>query len=99
GGVDRQHPGHALRPLGVDALQPPMRVRAAHDVRVRLPGLVDVVGVAAGAAQELRVFRALDALADAVSRGQDNNSTDRKSGSAPYFTARRRNKAGARMLQ
>jgi len=51
-----------------------MRVRAAHDVRVRLPGLVDVVGVAAGAAQELRVFRALDALTNAVIRGQGRNS-------------------------
>ncbi len=47
---------------------------AAHEVRVRLPGLVDVVGVGAGAAQELGIFRALDALADAVIRGQGNNS-------------------------
>jgi len=40
-------------------------MRTPHDRRVRLPGLVDVVGVATFSSQELRIFGTLDAIADA----------------------------------
>jgi hypothetical protein len=43
---------------------------ASHDPRVRLPGQVQVVGVAAFAAQEHRIFGARDRLADAMAAGR-----------------------------
>jgi hypothetical protein len=43
-----------------------VRVRASHHVHVRLPRLVQVVRVAAFAAEEGRVFGAADGFADAV---------------------------------
>jgi hypothetical protein len=41
-----------------------MRVRAADDAGIRLPGLVQVVGIAAFAAQEGGVFGAADGFSD-----------------------------------
>jgi hypothetical protein len=61
-------------------------MRAAHDVRVRLPRLVDVVGVGTAAAQELGIFSALDALADAVIRIQGRNSMEARA--APWLFRR-----------
>jgi hypothetical protein len=47
-----------------------MRMRTAHHPRVGLAGLVQVIGIAAFAAQEHRVFGAIDRLADAVAAGR-----------------------------
>src|SRR5688572_23225400 len=47
-----------------------MRVRTAHDVRVRLPRLVQVVGVAAFASKQYWIFGALNSFADFESHRQ-----------------------------
>src|SRR6202008_758639 len=60
GGVDREYPGHALGVLNRDSLQGAMRMRTSHQVRIGLPGLVQVVGIAAFAAEEGGVFGAAD---------------------------------------
>ena len=64
GGVDGEHAGHRLCVFNRNAFDDPVGVRAAHDIGVRLPGLVQVVGVAAFAAEEGGVFGAADGLAN-----------------------------------
>src|SRR5262249_35439671 len=63
-GVDREHAGRFLRSVGLDRLDLRVRVRRAQEIRVRLVGELDVVGVLAGAGEEAGVFLALDARAD-----------------------------------
>ena len=64
-GVDAEHARHCLRRRGADRLDAAVRERAAHDEGMGLAGQVDVVGVAALAAQQLGVFGARHRLADA----------------------------------
>jgi hypothetical protein len=73
-GIDGEHPRHFPRRLGIHSPQHPVRVRASHHVRVRLPWLVQVVGIAALAGEELRVLRAAYRLADVVIGRQGRNS-------------------------
>ncbi len=66
GRVHREHARHRLRRGSVHRAEDAVRVRAPHDVGVGLAGLVHVVGIAALAAQQHRVFGAQHGLADAV---------------------------------
>src|SRR4051812_26834273 len=68
--VDRKNAGHFLRVLGGDSLEDSVGMRAAHDARIGLPRLVEVVRVAAFAAQQGGVFRSGDWVADSR-HGQD----------------------------
>ena len=63
-GVDRQHARHGACRRGVDAFQHPVRDAAAHHHGVGLAREVDVVGIAAAAAQESRILHARHGLAD-----------------------------------
>ena len=65
-GEHGQHAGHGLGRGLVDAADPRMGVRAAHEVGVGLAVLVDVVGVAALAGDEALVLLADDRGADAL---------------------------------
>jgi len=60
----RENAGHRERGALVKRADARMRVRRAHDARVRLPGKIDVVGVATLAAQETIVFLAAERLSD-----------------------------------
>src|SRR5262249_6439525 len=71
-----------------------MSMRAAHHPGVGLAGLVQVVGVAAFAAEQDRVFGALHPLADSVAAGRGFVRishrpiiADLKSGTDPHFSA------------
>ena len=63
-GVDRQHARHGACRRGVDAFQDPVRDAAAHHHGIGLAREVDVVGIAAAAAQESRILHARHGLAD-----------------------------------
>ncbi len=65
-GVDRDHALHLLGGGGVDRLDPPVRHGRAQDEGMRLIRQVDVVGVAAFAAQQRGVFLARHRLADGI---------------------------------
>jgi hypothetical protein len=64
-GIDAEHPRHGARRRGVDALDHPVGVTAAHHHRIDLARQLDVVGVAAFAAHQDRVFGARHRLPDA----------------------------------
>ena len=66
-GEHRQHAGHGLGRGLVDAGDPRMGVRRAHEIGVRLAVLADVVGVAALAGDEALILAADDARADPLS--------------------------------
>ena len=65
-GIDRQHARHCLRGAGVDPLDDPVPVTAAHEHRMGLAGHVEIVGVAALPLHQDRVLGAAHRLADAV---------------------------------
>jgi hypothetical protein len=60
-----QHARHRLRLFGVDALQHAVRHLAAHHHRIGLVRQIEVVGIAALALEQRRVFLARHRLADA----------------------------------
>src|SRR5262249_56635416 len=64
-GEDAEHARHRLRRSRVDGFDAPMRDARAQDVRVRLVGQADVVGVTALPAQESVIFLADQGLTDA----------------------------------
>ena len=61
GGEHRPHPGHGQRLGDVDAPDPGVRERAAHEGGVQHAGQGDVVDVAAPAGEDARVLDPLDA--------------------------------------
>ena len=65
-GEHGQHAGHALGRGLVDAGDPGMGMRAAHEVGIGLPVLVDIVRIAASAGDEALVFPAANRDADAI---------------------------------
>ncbi len=69
-GDDANDAGQRLGRRRVDRDDLRVRVRAAHDRRVRHAGQLDVVEVAALAAQEARVLDAVDALAEPAARAR-----------------------------
>ena len=64
-GQNRQHARHGLGGVGIDAADDPVRLARAHHHRIGLVRQVDIVGVAAFAAHQSRVFFARDRLSDA----------------------------------
>ena len=63
-GVDRQHAGHGAGFVQFNGRDHAMRMAAAHDDAVQLAFDSDVVGIAAPALHQRRVFRAPHGLAD-----------------------------------
>ena len=63
-GVDGEHARHALRLRGVDAADDAVRITAAHDHAIGLARKIDVIGKAAGAGDEHRIFAPRHRLAD-----------------------------------
>ena len=70
GGVNPEHAGRAGGGSGIDGAQHAMGVGRAQDHRICLARQVDVVGVAAMARDQIRVFLARDRLADAEFHGR-----------------------------
>jgi hypothetical protein len=74
-GIAASYSRHLPRRLGIHSSQHPVRVRASHHVRVRLPRLVQVVRVAAFAAEEGRVFSTADGFADGWPNGARDSAS------------------------